>query len=277
MHAINFARSSGLVYLHTPFSAIRHADRPQQEWANAWETFFNLGVGEKACDVERHQVVNYTAGKQAGGLRLFFGWENRLDELDDHFKALVPEFRHKYYTNKSPRTTEEVTVAVHVRRGWDVSVNDWLYTSTDSILRTITLVKAVLDNHSIEHKISVYSEGNSAHFGEICIPGVELSKYRVGYYSVERVRQYDAPSVIESVVDIDAFSLARELIEADILIMSKGSLCYCAALISDGIKIYEDGWKPMMDDWLLRSPDGSFDTAALEHQLFLLLKAKGTM
>jgi len=91
MHAINFARSSGLVYLHTPFSVIGHADRPQQKWANAWETFFNLGVGEKACDVERHQVVNYTAGKQAGGLRLFFGWENRLDELDDHFKALVPD------------------------------------------------------------------------------------------------------------------------------------------------------------------------------------------
>ena len=283
MHAINFARSSGLIYVHTPFSAILHADRPQQEWANAWETFFNLGVGERVCDVQRHQVVNYGAAKLMGGLYLFFGWENRFDELADHFKALVPEFRHKYYTNKSTRTTEEVTVAVHVRRGWDVSVDGWHYTSTDSILRTITLVKAVLDNHSIEHKISVYSEGNSADFGEICIPGVELSKYRVGHYSFDRVRYYpDAPSTIESVVDIDAISAARELIEADVLIMSEGSLCYCAALISDGIKIYgpprkPHRLKPMMDDWLLCLPDGSFDSAALEHQLSLLLQAKATI
>ena len=158
--------------------------------------------------------------------------------------------------------------------------NDRLYTSTDSILRTIALVKAVLDNHSIQHKIGVYSEGNSADFGEICIPGVELLKYRVNHYSVERVRHYsDAPSTIERIVDIDAISATQELIEADILIMSKSSTSYCAALISDGIKIYEPTWRwePMMEDWLLRSPDGSFDTAALEHQLSFLLRAKTTI
>ena len=43
--------------------------------------------------------------------------------------------------------------------------------------------------------------------------------------------------------------------QADVLIMSKGLLCYCAALISDGIKIFEPGRKPM-GDWLLCSPDG---------------------
>ncbi len=263
MHAINFARSSGLTYVHTPFSVISDADRPQQEWADAWETLFNLGAGEKTCDAQRYEVVNYCYGFDS--LPLLFGWQNCMDELADRFKALIPEFRRKYYIDKSPRTTEQVTVAVHVRRGYDVSANHSLFTSTDSVLRTITLVKTVLDNHNIRHRISVYSEGNSADFSEICIPGIELSKYRVGNY-------LDASS-IESVVDIDAISATRELIEADILIMSKGSLCYCAALISDGIKIFEPGREPM-EDWLLRSPEGSFDSAAFEHQLFVLLEGK---
>jgi len=274
MHAINFARSSGLTYLHTPFSVIKHADRPQQEWANAWETLFNFGAGEKACDVQRHEVVNYCFGFDS--LPLCFGWLNRRDDLADRFKAIIPEFRRKYYLDKSPRTTEEVTVAVHIRRGYDVSANDSLFTSTDSILRTITLVKAVLDTHSVQYRISVYSEGNSADFAEICIPGVELSKYRVGHYSdgsSDDITEVSLPSV-ESFLDIDAIRAMRELIEADALIMSKSSFSYCAGLISDGIKIFEQLREPM-DDWLLCSQDGSFDCAAFEHQLFLLLQAKG--
>ena len=226
--------------------------------------------------------MNYYGGFFS--LPLYFGWVNRRDELADRFKALIPEFRRKYYLDKSPRTTEEVTVAVHIRRGYDVSANSYLFTSRDSILRTITLVKAVVDTHSIQHRISVYSEGNSADFGEICIPGVELSKYRVGHYSDGRsddVTQVSLSSV-ESLLDIDAISTMRELIEADVLIMSKSSFSYCAALISDGIKIFEPAPAPPppgrepMDDWLLRSSDGSFNSAALEHQLFVLLQGKAT-
>src|SRR5580698_509724 len=48
MKAITFARSSGLTYVHTPFSAIGHAERPMKEWAAAWEQLFNLGAGEAA-------------------------------------------------------------------------------------------------------------------------------------------------------------------------------------------------------------------------------------
>ena len=40
MCTINFARVSGLTYLHTPLSIVGHADRPMQEWAAAWESFF---------------------------------------------------------------------------------------------------------------------------------------------------------------------------------------------------------------------------------------------
>jgi len=42
MYAINFVRAFGLTYVHTPFSQFFHADRPVQEYADAWEAQFNL-------------------------------------------------------------------------------------------------------------------------------------------------------------------------------------------------------------------------------------------
>ena len=59
MNAINFARSFGLTYVHTPFTFIQHAQRPMEEWVTAWETLFNLGAGEAVCDSERHEAVNF--------------------------------------------------------------------------------------------------------------------------------------------------------------------------------------------------------------------------
>jgi hypothetical protein len=199
---------------------------------------------------------------------------------------MIPEFRRKYYLNKSPRETVEVTVAAHMRRGYDVSPNDDLFTSTDSILRTIKLVKGVLDSHSIRHKISVYSEGNAADWADI--PELGLSKYRVGRYLDGSNGNTDlSRPVAESVLDIDAFRAMHELIEADVLITAKGCFSYCAGLLSDGIKISEavstsaddlPGWRWLYlfppENWLMSQTDGSFDSAAFDRQLSALIQSK---
>jgi hypothetical protein len=265
MNAINFARSFGLIYLHTPFTLIQHAEQPMEAWVAAWETLFNLGAGETACDVERHEVVDFSYNFT--DLDLCFGWRSRGDQLAQRFKALIPEFRRKYYLNKSPRTTDEVTVAVHIRRG-DVSAdNPDYFTSSETILRTITKVKSILDTHKVNYRIRIFSQGNSADFAELSLPGVELF------------------------LDVDAVWTMQELIEADILIMAKGCFSYCAALISDGIKIFEPialsgndflpSWKwrslSPAESWVPRRADGSFDSAAFERQLLLFIRAKATL
>jgi hypothetical protein len=251
MSAINFARSSGLTYLHTPFTLIQHAERPMHEWVTAWEELFNLGAGEVRCDVKRHQVVNYCYNFV--DLELCFGWRGRSAELEDSFRASIPEFRRKYYLNRSPRRNEQLTVAVHIRRG-DVSADRGahLFTSTETILRTTNLVKSILDTHNLKYRIDVYSNGDSAELAEFCLYGAEL---------------FTNP-------EADAIWTMRELIEADVLIMAKGSFSYYAALISDGVIIFEPYGSPL-DNWIVRAPDGSFDTAAFEHQLFPLIQAKG--
>jgi hypothetical protein len=261
MDAINFARFFGLTYVHTPFTHIEHADRPMQEWVKAWEVLFNLGAGEAVCDMATSEAVNFS--HHFPDFDLIFEWCWRWDELADHFKALIPEFRRKYYLNKSTRVTDELTVAVHIRRG-DAPPD--YFTCNETILRTIADVKSVLDTHKVGHRIRVYSQGDSADFAEFSGPGVELF------------------------LDVDAVWKIRELIEADILIVAKGCFSYYAALISDGIKIfvpvpqpsndYLPSWKwrqdPLTDSWLPCQADGSFDCAAFERQLFLALQTKTT-
>jgi hypothetical protein len=158
-------------------------------------------------------------------------------------------------------------VAVHIRRG-DVSADDPDYfTSNEAILRTITMVKSVLDTQKVKYRIRVYSQGDSADFAGFSVTGVELF------------------------LDVDATWTMGELIEADILIMAKGCFSYCAALISDGIKIFEPmtvsgnnalpSWKwravSPAASWVPCYADGSFDRAIFERQLLLVVRTKAML
>jgi hypothetical protein len=229
------------------------------EWVAAWETHFNLGAGEIACNRNRHEVVSYWGNRFS--VELCFGWRGREDELDRGLIAMIPEIRRKYYLNKTPRLTDDVTVAIHVRRG-DVSASHHLFTSTEAVLQTATLVKSILDSNSASYRISVYSQGDHHDFEKFSLQlGAELF------------------------LDADAIWTMRELIEADILIMAKGCFSTYAALISDGIRIVDvvafagdRGFKKLLEieDLILREPDGSFDVAKFERQLRQLLEAKNS-
>ena len=233
-----------------------------EEWVTAWETLFNLGAGEATCDMERDEIVDFS--HNFNDLDHCFGWRCRWDELAERFKALIPEFRRKYYLNKSRHATDEVTVAVHIRRG-DVCADDPEYfTGDEAILRTIASVKSTLDTYRIKYRIRVYSQGDITDFTYLSSLGVEFF------------------------LDVDAIWTMQELIAADVLVMAKGCFSYYAALISDGIKIFEPmtpvgsdllpGWKwrsySAKENWVRCSADGSFDCTIFERQLLLVVRDK---
>lgn len=267
MNAINFARASGLTYVHTPFTVIGHADRPMCEWVAAWETLFNLGVGEIAFDSKRRDVANYCLANWEG-IHLCFGWEGliRREQLTQNFRSLIPDFRRKYYWNKTPRVTDLVTVAVHVRRGDVPARNAGMFTRAEIILQMIKSVKSILASHDVCCSVRLYSEGNIADFAEF------------------------SPLVDEFFLDAEPLWTLQELVEADILIMAKSCFSFYAGTISDGIKIFEreaiaatfnmavPSWRLMTlapsDDWLPCGMDGSFDHAAFERRLSLLILSK---
>lgn len=265
MRTISFARASGLAYLHSPFSVIYHPDGLRPEWPAAWEKVFNLGAGEASSNGLRQGVVNNEY--ILANLDLCFGWRQRRKQLDDCFKTLIPEFRRKYYLNKSRRATSELTVAVNIRRG-EVSAdqNQYMYTSTDKVLAIVRAVKTMLEFRGVPNTIRVYGQGEMADFAEL------------------------SPLCAEFLLDADPIWTMQELVEADILIVAKSCFSYYAGLISDGIKIFEPCGYPStdnvftapyewtlfseLDDWLPCQEDGSIDRLAFDGQLALLLRAK---
>ena len=254
MSTINFARASGLPYLHSPFKHIAHADRPMQEWIAAWESVFNLGAGELPFDGRARGVLIY-GYRVMQDSELCFGWQDRKEELQECFRSLIPEFRRKYYLNKSPRTTDEVTVAVHVRRG-DVTTDyaSYKYTSTERVLRIAGAVKAILDAHAVPASIRIYSEGDEKEFAELSPLGTEFF------------------------LNADPIWTFQELVEADIFVTARSYFSLCAGFLSDGIKIIEEPWTwtfvPAPEDWIRCKQEGLFNSAAFERQLTLLLQAK---
>lgn len=256
MNAINFARSFGLIYVHTPFARINFSDRPMQDWVEGWENLFNFGLGEISCQQYGEMAIDFAY--TFDDLALCFPWKDRLDEMSLRFKALLPEFRRKYYSNKSPRSNSEVEVAVHLRRG-DVFAGHAYFTSNEIVLQTIRQVQSILDARSVPYKISIYSWGKTSDLGE-------LSNVNAKFF-----------------FEMDAIQTMQELIEADVLIMGEGTFSYYAGMISDGIKLWrglpaddEEGltswrWPFVSPDkaWISYGADGSFDSAVFEQQFLI--------
>src|SRR5262245_26543157 len=231
--AIAFARSCGLEYVHTPFVEIAHADRPMEEWVSAWENQFNLGHGEKLASHETGVIVDS---------RTTFGW-SRLHDLRRNETMVRPALVRNYYLNKTPRTNEVVTIGVHLRRG-DYAPGYPLWTEARTVARTLLLTRSILDKHELSHKTSIFSHGDQRDLHEEDFPGSRFF------------------------LNADALWTLRELIEADILIMSKSTFSYVAAIISDGIKICQfDDRFPLLEGWVVCSRGGDFSATTFEHQL----------
>ena len=233
MAAIAFARSSGMQYVHTPFTEISHADRPMNEWVEIWEANFNLGVGEvQATDVSA-QVFNF-------GNNFWLFWTR---EIVDNYDLIISDFRRKYYLNKVQRPRSVLTVAVHIRRG-DVTCDNVLWTDSEVYRKIINTLKQIFVDNHLNYRIYIFSQGNTLDFVELMFP-----------------------SDVQLMLDTDPILTMQELVEADVLVMAKSTFSYVAAVLSKGVKIYEPFGCPPQRDWIIRSPDGNFPVKEFEQQL----------
>lgn len=237
MGAISFARIAGLTYLHTPFAEIRHADRPMPAWAAAWEAHFNLGAGEVRNDRDGADIVNYAFTFPT--LHALFGVDEFKSGFDD---ATIREFRRRYYLNKSPRKNETLSVCVHARRPNHDDFPSPDVSDLPRLARVLTGLRSVLDTHGIAYRLRVFSQGQ-----------------------VEEFRGLD---IAESALLLDTEPVwsMQEMIEADILVTTRGSFSYVTGLLCDGI-ILADAQDSPASGWLTYDVNGDFETEALARRL----------
>jgi hypothetical protein len=247
MLAINFARVLNVPYVHSPFSEISHADRPMELWLRAWEAEFNLGAEEIQAKIPDHDTIDFA--KNFWSFIPCFGHQN----IYQVFNFTHKRFREKYYSDKVTRLNPLLIVGVHVRRGDISSDTPEFWTELASIATTIAKIKNALDKRTVKYRILVFSEGAHSEFSDLESLEVEL------------------------LLNADPVWTMRELIEADILVMAKSSFSYCAAIISDGIKLYEPFGLPPLKGWLVRQPKGDFDERHFAVQLEATCRTKGAI
>lgn len=274
MAAMSFARAQGHTYVHTPFSRIDHAERPMEAWVDAWEQLFNLGEGEIPCEPTGPPALNYSAfhprlyhavddflarafgraatsaGRRRDEEHHFHPFFYFSDCRPDAYCQVIPDLRRKYYRSGSPARNRLISVAIHLRRGDVTPAHRPRFSSNAVVLETTRRVKALLEEQAQEHAISLHSVGvpdDFAHFSKV---GVKVF------------------------LNGDALWTMRQLIEADVLIMSKSSFSYVAALISDGLKLYEPFWHSPLTGWISRDRKGRFDEQAFAAQLAWTIKSR---
>jgi hypothetical protein len=239
---INFAKAFGATYVDSPFMRLDHAPTEQHEWRDAWENRLNLGKGEERLDGDDVVVDyrDYLLKRRAINEKIVLRfqqcyWLHR--HYPDSLEAISESLRTKFGL-PADQERDHIVVAVHVRRGdVGISKNALRFTPNDTIVRTIEYLRDILEDMGVKAIFQVHSQGPASDFAELSRIGCELY------------------------LDTDAIWTMEKLVASDILIMSKSSFSYVAALINRGVKIYERTFNPPLSSWIVRQSDGSFDRA----------------
>ena len=234
MRAIEFARAQGLTYVHTPFAEIHHADRPMRAWAAAWESHFDLGAGEAT---DTRDAINFAFTFPT--LRALFGVDDAEAAFDE---ALVRDFRRKYHFDKAPHTNAPSSVCIHVRRRNRHDFHSEDATDMVCLAQVVTQVRAILRERRLDHTLRLFSQGDPADFALLDIPASQLF------------------------LDADPLWSMRGMIEADLLVTTRGTFGHVTGLLCDGI-VLSDGTFPPQQGWLTYDADGAFDTVRLASEI----------
>ena len=256
MSAICFAEAHGLEYIHRPFTRIAHPEGRMHAWVRQWEDYFNLGQGARRaaeCKAASLPVEDVLRGERAWSDDTIVTAQHYLHycNLDrEAWERTLPMLRRKYQHNKPVRAPGPFTIAVHMRRG-DVTAEDKTvarnFTPNLVFFNTLSQIKQIVSMKLRGARIQVFSQGSPDMFRDLAALGCELH------------------------LNEPALATHRQLVEADVLVMSKGAFSYTAGVLNEGITLYDRQKYRALEDWIVRGPDGSFNRAEFSARLDVLL------
>ena len=246
MSAICFAHTLNLEYIHTPFTSIEHAETEMDDWVKQWEGYFNLGHGAQCAD-----------GLSIVPLKSIFRTPRRLPpdtvcsthhylhwcrQNPEAWERARPRLRHAYWANKTEKA-QPFTVAVHVRRGDR-------HTATSVFVPSLQFLTAYLSKQVDDLRICVHSQGDASSFANF--------------------GQFDCTLCLNE----PAITTHRQLVSADILLISAGAFSYTAGVLNAGLVLSGPQKYGALPSWSTRQSDGQFDMPQLRHSVERLLQRR---
>jgi len=230
MNAIRFARAHGLTYVHTPFHHIHHADRPAQEWAATWEDLFNLGDGEAR---DGRDPINYAF--TYSDLCALFGSE-ALQPFDE---ALRRELRRKYRANKTSERRPGFNICIHVRHRNPHDCPDPDVADVPRLAPVVARLRRLMSERQAPWTLKIFSQGPVSDFASLGAREDELF------------------------LDTDPILAMRQLVDADLLVTTRGTFGYVAGLLCGGTVIADPLPLPPQPDWMSYDDACRIDAASL--------------
>lgn len=263
-----FAHRAKIQYVHTPFQKVAFNQENDINWENKWEKFFNLGKGELTIDEIDASNLNVVhldnpikLRKKKNTLYVLPHCHYYADMFANDYLELASKFVEKYESRSKGKyelhyERTKINAAVHVRRG-DVSKNgadSFRYTSNQFVCLLLERILLLLsDFTNVEVSIRLYSQGEAEDFGELR----KMSKH---FHLNDCV-----------------FATFHNMVSADILIMSKSSFSYSAALFSNGVKIYEPFWHKPLKNWIVTNNFAEFNESDFREKVCNLLLRRGLL
>lgn len=261
MSVMLFAHKFGFRYVHLPFETMELSpDGDAVGWAHAWEATMNLGDGELRQSalpgIPLVPIKNcIRIRKRPGIVQVVRHCHHYADRFVDEYENVLPTIRRRYEKNRPARFTAAKTgplrIALHVKRGNVDPSERNRYTPNTALISAIQNMRAVLEPLGMAHRIDIYSMGGPSEFREL--------------ESLSPEFHLNEPA-------IDTF---HGLVGADILLTAKSSFSYTAALLNDGVKLYEPFWHRPLRDWVTIT-DGVFDRTKFRRAVEAHMKRRGT-
>ena len=254
MSALCFAKAHGLPYVHRPFTTIAHAETDMATWVHTWEDYFNLGAFERRLGDDDTPVIALDRlPLKPRAYPIIVAAEHYLRYCNrdaNAWERVLPQLRAKFWEGKQRQKRGEISLAIHMRRG-DVSAGDRKvaknFTPNATFVTTLTRLKALVGSKAPALRIEIFSQGDPVMFADLAALGAHLR------------------------LDEPALDTHRALVEADILVMSKGAYSYTAAVLHDGLTLYDPQKYRPLQGWVARAPDGTFDEALVARRLAELI------
>ena len=225
---VAFCMYRGFNYVHTPFQRMHHNDEKLPNFPSIMNDFINLEHEFKT----RAQLSNFESSRLFKAKEGYFVHGSIHPEFF-YTSEVLDKLRNCYYSKSKPNISDiylkdKYNVAVHVRRG-DVSSTTHSSRYTDNKLYIHILKNNNLPSNT---QIHLFSEGEPSDFKEFTgtFPDIKLH------------------------LNANIQLTFHCMVSADLLIASKSSFCYTAALLNnnkvDGTLI-KSWWHKPLRKWVL--------------------------